>query len=504
VTRGGRWLSALALVAAMATLAVYAASAVRLVAYPFEWSPDDGWLLDDARRLLNAPDTLYPRSFGPSPCPYTPLVPLLAAPLVAAGSEALALARVLMLACVATALAATAWLVGRRGGLALGLASAALLVAPLDLSFWLMLLRVDGPMLALWLLAAIPLLPERLARGADRLGPARLAWGTVLLILAVLAKPTAVLHGAPLVLGWLAVDWRSAWRLGAAVAGTGIAALALLQWLSRGGFLYALGLYGAHSADPRWIAVWSLDYVGRAGPVVLLALGCVWLGLRLGGGPARRESAWLLVLGGLVTLPGLAKLGAYWNYLLPLHAATVVLAGRMAAHATAGARRLRPLVAAGLALAALALASTRVFPLPSRQDAATAAAFLGFVEDTARAHPGPMLLLRSDYSAWRVGQPAVVEATDLRALAARRVPGVVRLIDGIAAGRYRLITGPAVFLPLGDPFPADLLRRYQLLGYCDLGYFFGRERSLVLAPVALGLRFAPPRQTRCHPAEGSR
>lgn len=500
MSRGTRALQFLVWLGAGLTLGVYATRAARLIAYPFDWSPDEGLLLDYARRLLEAPGSLYPRAIGPFPCIYTPLVPLLLTPLVAAASAPLALARVLVLGCLALTLASVTWLVARRGGLALGLAGAALVVAPLDLSYWLALVRVDGPMLALWLLAAIPLLPDRLAPGADRLSRGRLASGSLLLILAVLAKPTAVLHGAPLVLGWFVVDRRSAWRLTAAVTALGLATLALLQGLSGGGFLFGLGLYAAHPHDLSWVRVWTLDYAARTWPVLLIALSSLWLALR-SSRSAPRDGSWLLILGGLMAVPALAKLGAYWNYLLPLHVAVVVLGSRMAAQASAGAAPAgrRPLLAAGFALVAVALATTQRFPTPTRQDAATSAAFVDFVTTTAREHPGPLLLLRSDYASWLVGQPVAMSATDFRALASSRTPGVERILDELRAARYRLVTGPAVFLPLGDPFPPELLQRYELLGSCDIAYFFGREQTLLFAPADLRLAFQPPPGARCRP-----
>ncbi len=68
-------------------------------------------------------------------------------------------------------------------------------------------------MTTLWLWAAVALLPRRLERGADRLTPTRAIGGSALLLAAVLTKPTAVLHGALLVLGWPLVDIRSALAL---------------------------------------------------------------------------------------------------------------------------------------------------------------------------------------------------------------------------------------------------------------------------------------------------
>ncbi len=104
-------------------------------------------------------------------------------------------------------------------------------------------------MTALWLWAAVPLLPRALERGKDALSAGRLAAGTALLLAAVLVKPTAVLHGAPLVLGWFLVDRRSAWRLVGAMSATGLAALGALQVATGGGFLWVNRLWTLHPTD---------------------------------------------------------------------------------------------------------------------------------------------------------------------------------------------------------------------------------------------------------------
>jgi hypothetical protein len=491
----------LAAAASAAVFAIYGANATALAAYPFDWSPDDGLMLDYARRVLEAPATLYPTSIGPFPCVYTPLVPAVLAPVVATATQPLEAARALALLWTAIAAAAIGVLVARRGDALLGVASAALFLAPLDVSYWHMLVRADTPMLALWLLAAVVLLPDRLRKGKERLGRGRVALGAGLLLLAVLAKPTAVLHGAPLVGGWLLVDRRGGLRLAALLTAAGLATLAALQWATSGGFLFALGLYRLHPFDPRFMTVWSFDLLRRTWLVALVALVASWRAGRRAAatGP---DGAWLLVLGGALAFPALAKLGAYWNYLLPLLAGLTVLAGRLAApSAEAAVPRGRPPAAAALvAICALALATTSRFPLPTPADRATSAAFVAFVRDAARRDPGPMLLLRADYASFVAGQPVEMGATDFRALAAARAPGVDRVLARLARRAYVVVSGPPAFLPVGPPF-RDALAGYAPLGECDVGFFFGRERTLVLSPEGSALRFDPPAGSRCRAAE---
>src|SRR5262245_40443528 len=63
--------------------AVFLAHAVVLVGYPWDWSPDEGLTLDYARRLVQAPDTLYAKTVVPVPLEYTPLLTVVLAPVVA-------------------------------------------------------------------------------------------------------------------------------------------------------------------------------------------------------------------------------------------------------------------------------------------------------------------------------------------------------------------------------------------------------------------------------------
>ena len=182
--------------------------------------------------------SLFARSFVPYPAAYGPGVPALLAPLATLGSGMLPASRLLALCWTAVSAFAVYLLARRAGGQAAGLSAAALSLAALDVSFWSMLVRADGPMLALWLLAAVALLPTSLRRGSDRLSWGRIAAGSVLLVAGTLTKATAVVHGAPFVLGWLLVDRRTAARLTLTVAAVGAGALALVQWATGGGYLW--------------------------------------------------------------------------------------------------------------------------------------------------------------------------------------------------------------------------------------------------------------------------
>ena len=170
-----------------------------------------------------------------------------------------------------------------------------------------MLVRPDGPMIAL--LAArrpSPLLPAPAWRAArDRLTNGRLAAGSLLVLAAVLTKPTAVVHAAPLVLGWLLVDRRSFLRLVLLLCALGLLSLGLLQLATAGGFLWLQRVWldarhdgGADAGDP-------VHSLGRLWPFAAFAALAGALAFRATrrARPLLTDGAWLLVLGGAVVVP---------------------------------------------------------------------------------------------------------------------------------------------------------------------------------------------------------
>jgi 4-amino-4-deoxy-L-arabinose transferase-like glycosyltransferase len=489
---GASVLTAFALAASFLVLAAYAERTVALAAYPWDWSPDEGLSLDYGRRALRAPESLYTRSVSPFPSAYGPVLPALLAPIVALSAQPLRPARLLALAWTLAGALAVYALVRRRGSRTAGLAAAALSLAPFDLTFWYVLVRVDGLMVALWLTAAAVLLPARLEKGADRLGTGRLVAGTALLLSAVLAKPTAVLHGTPLVLGWWLVDRRSAWRLAAAVSASGLLALAALQWASGGGFLWVNRLWALHPSQPGLREIVLSGFIGSAWPLVLL---CALLALGRahdGAGsdrrepPLARESALLLLAGGLLAVPALSKEGAWWNYLLPLLAALAVLAGHLASRGGAAG----PGAAArsvALAVVALALAATRTFPLPTAEDERTARVLYDYVEEHVARTPGPILVSRPDLASFLVGQPAEIEGSSYVHLAAARAPGTERVLGRLQRREYTLLveTWP---LPRFGGYGEAIEAGYTFAGGCIVGYFYG--------PTAVHVR---PRRDLPHP-----
>jgi len=491
-------LTTTALFASTLVVVAYLLHAAALVSYPWDWSPDEGLYLDCARRLLRSPASLHLKSFVPFPSVYGPGLPALLAPAVALASNPLPAARLVMLACALVSAWATYRLARRVAPRVLAFAAVALAWAPFALTFWHLLVRPDGPMLMFWLLAALVLLPRQLARGADALGPRRTALGVVLLLASVLTKQTALLHGAPLVLGWWWVDRRSALRLASWLAGAGLAVVLALQWATSGGFLWVNRVWALHGAwDPALALTITVVFVQRAWPLLLVGAVSLWLAVR---GPAadqaRRDGSLLLVAGALAAWPLVGKYGAWWNYVLPLLPAVAVVAARAAAAAKADAsRRPHPGLAwaAALAVLAVATAASERFPLPTAADEKTASAFYAYVREHTRRSGGPILAIRPELAYVVVGQDVEMEGSGYLQIAGNHAPGTELIVRRLASGTYTLTL---VSWPMPADAYAELSRSYRYAGSCRLGYYFGlssvavlpRQDLLRALPSAAGVR----------------
>jgi hypothetical protein len=469
--------------ASVGVFLVYLLHAAVLIHYPWDWSPDEGLFLDYARRLLEAPGTLYPVGQSvPFPLVWTPLLPALLAPVVAWCQRPLAVARLLALAWTVAAAAGVYVLVRRRTTSTLGLAAAALSLAPMGLTFWFMLVRMDGLMTALWIWSAAVLVPDRLALGGGRLSWGRAFAGSLLIVLAFLAKSTAVLHAAPLVAAWLWIDRASGLRLIAAVGGLGALTVAALHLVTGGGFLWVQGLWGDHPW--RFNFVPGLLRIVAKDTLLPLAAGAAAAVLATRAGDKRwREAALPMLIGALLIVPALGKYGSSSNYLVPVAAAVAVLVGRWlgawaeaAASQTARAQR-AALAAAACALVALLTLAMNRFPLPTPRDEQASAAFYSFVTERG----APILALRPDYAYYLLHQPVEVEGSSYVLMRRAGVPGIDVVSRRVEERYYRTI----VFAEgswFVDEIRADLERHYRLEGRVALGYFFGPKVWVILAP----------------------
>jgi hypothetical protein len=436
----------------------------------------------------------------PYPAAYGPGLPALLAPFAGLGDRMLAGARLLALLWSLASAVAVYLLVGRPAGRVYGIAAAALSLAAFDVSFWLMLVRPDGPMIALWLFAAVALLPASLSRGGDRLGPGRLAAGGLLILAAVLTKPTAFVHAAPLVAGWMLVDRRSFVRLFLLLCALGLLSFGLLQLATAGGFLWLQRVWSTHGTQDGLMQVILAHSAGRLWPFAGFAVLAGGLALRATGRarPLLTDGAWLLVLGAAVVVPLLSKYGASWNYLVPMMPALVVLGCRWLSRAlpenTPGPRgAIGPALAAA---AAIALVATRPFPLPTELDRRTADAFYAFVKEHTRRSGGPILAMRPELAYFVVGQPVEMEGSTFVRLARHNVAGSDRLLQGLRDGRYTLLVELHA-LPETGGYAEAAERNYVHAGGCNLSFYFATAAVHLFTRRDLPLYFTPPADTRC-------
>jgi hypothetical protein len=224
--------------------------------------------------------------------------------------------------------------------------------------------------------------------------------------------------------------------------------------------------------------------------MIFIFAACGSLAANRAGGRPFRDGALLLVAGGLAIIPSMARLGAWWNYLLPLLCATVVLLGRWLGRADGPAAKLGP----GLtALLALAMAVSRTFPLPSAQDELTARAFYDFIGQAVRHEGKPILAIRPEYAYYVAGQKIEAEGGSFDRVWAARVPGIEVMKDRLDATAYSLVVG----LPLPADLNAALQRHYRLAGRCELRFFYGPTGFTLHLPRDSNLHFAPPPGARC-------
>lgn len=462
----------------------------RIASYPFDWSPDEGLAHDYGARFRTDPASLYPAGGIPFPDAYGPLLPALLAlvtaePSIPAGRVLAGLWTLLT--------AAAAYRLARREGSALvGVVGALAALHPFSIMSWSLLARSDGLMLALWLWSAVCLLPREVGRGADRLDARRLALGGGLLFLSVTAKASAVVHGIPLVLVWAVVDGRSFWRLAGLMGMLGAAWVFALQALTSGSYLASLSSWTYHGHSVEQAAqILRFSLQSDAGGVLALAAAA---GLSLRSGLAMRSmNAWVLILGGLATVPMLAKSGAAFNYMLPLVAGLGIAAAQ-------GAARLetrRPLAArwilAGLAVWFLLAPAPR---LPTGEDRRTSAFFY---QATGGVAPGePILALTPDWLYVARGQAVEMAGASLPQAVAANRPEARTILDRLRATEYRLVVLVPDFWPAGSAYRAALLEHYRLWGACRLGYFYGTGyQHVILVPRNWRAPFDPPADTRC-------
>jgi len=474
------WVNMIPVAIALLVFTLFVTHAVQIALYPWDWDPGEWGALDGAHRLWQAPSTLFPtNSVVPIPQTYGPLLPILLVPIALLTQNPYFYARLLMLAWTASATIAAYLLVRRRASRTVALLSAALVVAPFNQSFWYLLVRVDGPMIALWLWSAVFALPPRLQRGG-RVLSWRQAWPAgALLACAAITKAPAVLFAGAMIVGWMLVNLRSALRLAAVTVLVMGSLMVILQILTGGGFVSTIALQRLlpyHAFQITWLLRESLGFNWESVALWVMALG-MCLARRDG---SWRDGAWLLWAAGPLAVPLLGKDGAVFNYLLPFYAGQAVLIGRLLGGGEvtqvgpssarqpwlrAALPRLAPAAMVGL------IALGHPFPLPSESDRLTAKTFFAFV----RTRGAPILAAQPECAYREVGQPIEVEHTDFSPYLRAGLGGTREVVRKVGAQSYRLLIGNQHDMTFtGAP--------YRPIGWCDLGFYYGLERLILLVP----------------------
>jgi hypothetical protein len=311
-----------------------------------------------------------------------------------------------------------------------------------------------------------------------------------------------VIHAVPLVLCWIAVDRRSAWRLWLTLATAGVAVLLLLQWRTAGGFLWIARAWVLKEMQPG-LALLILQHAGASlWPLVAFAAAP----LAVARGPRAvllRDGSVVLVAGALLIVPSLNHYGASWNYLLPLLPALSVMAVRWWTLALPGPELagLRQLAVAAGALLALALSLTHVFPLPSTLDERTARAFYGFVMEHTSRSGGPILATRPEFAYFVVGQTVEAEGSTFEPLARHHYPGAELVLQRLRERRYTLIV---VLHPLPEGGWAEAVAQgYRHAGGCNISFYFATTPVHLFTRRDIEMVMMPPAGTRCGgPAAG--
>ena len=424
---------AAAWVAAVLPLLTLAVLFVLRAGYPYELEWQEGGMLAHVARVAGGEGLYVEPKLEFLPFPYPPLFAWCgAASAWVIGEGFLALRLVSILA----SLLLFVMLVrcgeeraGRLGGwLAAGLFAASYRFC----GAWLDVARVDALFLALTFGAyAVTCGGER-----DDRGLARPLLAAALLALATLAKQSALLPCAGLVLGRLLQDRRAGLTLLAMFVVLAGLAQALLNVSSDGRYAFwIIEQLASHELVQARIGGFWIDLGLGAAPLLLLAL----LGLR---GPAAADAGTRGVCAGLVAAAWLASVhvGAYDISYLPAVLALALLAGPEAA------RRLRGGGASAAAVLVLVIAQLGLFaydPAAQVPSAADEAAGERLVQQL-RQEPGEVLVPYHGYLARRAGKQGAAHAMAIiDLLQSSAHDDALRLVQeleaGLAARRWGLV-----------------------------------------------------------------
>lgn len=371
--------------------------------YPYQLEWLEGAVLQEASRLLRGLPLYPPPSLSYAPLNYPPLYFMAAAGAMRVLGEGFLAMRAVSLAASVVIFVMLFWFVRRATGrtwaavLALGLFAACFRAG----GAWLDVGRLDTLSVALLLGGVLVLDADR----SPHRGPLAAA---ALVVLAFLAKPTAIVMFAPVLL-WCALEDRGrAIRLGLYLGGLLAAAVLALDAWSAGGFRYYT--FGVASRRPLdWRLAWHfpVDLLRTLAPASIVIGIAAWMpGTRQ---PLRPLGAFIaLAIGHLASTWILrTHIGCYENVLIPVHLSimglTAVAYARLNAAAVASHAARRPAVIAGCALLAqlVILAWDPRWQVPTADDRAEGDRLV----ELLRNEPGRVLFPSHPYLLMRAGKP---------------------------------------------------------------------------------------------------
>jgi hypothetical protein len=378
--------------------------ALARIRYPYELEWLEGAVLQSCSHLLRGLPLYPPPSLAYTPLNYPPLYFMLSAAAMLVMGEGFAAMRAVSLAS-ALALFAMVFLFARRvtgrawaGGLAVGLFAACYRAG----GAWLDVGRLDSLSLAL-------LLGGTLVLDADRRPWRGPILSALLVVLAFLAKPTALVMFHP-VLIWSAIDERRRGiRLACLLAAGLLAAVFALDAWSAGGFsYYTFAVASRRPFEWRLAGQFPLhDFLLPLAPA--LAVVGAALAVRATRRPLRPLGTFFSLAAGSVAATWVLRthIGCYENVLIPVHLSVMSLAAvayaRLvrAAPVSNAARWLAPLAGVALVAQLALLAWDPRLQIPTARDRAEGDALV----ENLRGRPGRVLVPSHPYLLMLAGKP---------------------------------------------------------------------------------------------------
>lgn len=450
---------------ASVAVAVYVVVALRRLGSPSELEWMEGGMLDHARRALAGHSLYGPPRLAFTPYIYPPLYAYVSAAVIAVTGPSLAALRAVSLVSSVAAGAAVFGLVHSEvddrvaGAVAVGFLAACYRLS----GAWFDVARTDSLFLALLLCGLWLVWRAHSTRAV--IGAA------ALLALACLAKQSALLPTLAVIPLLISRGRRMvAWFVGTLAATLAIAVL-LLQWSSRGWFLfYIVDLPGRHAIAHEFVVgFWTHDLFFALWPILLVAaIGAFAVGANAYGRDARLFL--LPVVAGLVLTSYVARIhtGGYNNVLLPAYAAVAILTGIGIAHVrrASGWRMIAIVAIVGCIAEFAMLAYNPSAQVPSGADRAAAERLVSRL----RGIHGPVYLPAHGWYLAAAGHPTTAQGA--------AIEDVLRAHAGSAS---RDLAGALEHAVRSRSFAAVVVDRPSLFSYlpADFGRFYEERVDLV-------------------------